>query len=130
MSAVAKLKALLGLTDSTEQDGLEVLQGFLEERQARLSLEAVYGRPTVNTQGEVTAIFPITLYHEDERYAEHAKEFPLPDDGLEDDSAPLTKFLNEHGITSVESLGDIQGQTDNAVLKDNGEIEVGSGVSL
>lgn len=126
MSALNRIKAILGLTtDEAQPDGLAALQNFLAERQARLSLEARYGRPTVNTQGEVTAVFPITLYHDGEEYGAHAKEFPLPDNGLEDEDAALTRFLDAHGIESVENLGDIEGQTEGATLKENGEVEVG-----
>lgn len=124
MSATERLKALFGLTDSTDPDGLAVLQDLLAERQSRLSLEAEYGRPTVNMQGEPTAVFPISLYHDGDAYGAHSKEFPIPDNGLEDEGAPLTQFLHAHGISSIENLDQIQGETTSATLKDNGEVEV------
>jgi len=124
MSAIGYIKGLLGLNDEQQADGLESLKRFLEERQNTLSLTAEYGRPSVNTQGEITAVFPMTLYYDGERYGGHGKEFPLPDSGLSDEDAALTKFLNAHGIESVENLAAIEGETANAVLKDNGEVEV------
>lgn len=108
------------------QDGLEALQTLLAEREATLTLTARYVRPTVNTQGEPTAVFPITLYQDGEEYGAHAKEFTIPDDGLDEEDAPLTQFLARHGIESIENLGDIQGVEDSATLKENGEIEVGA----
>lgn len=106
-------------------NGLEALQSLLSEREATLSLTARYGRPTVNTTGEPTAVFPITLYNEGEEYGAHSKEFAIPDDGLEDTDSPLAKFLDKHDIHTVEELGNIEGVEDTAALNDNGDVEVG-----
>lgn len=125
MSALEYLKGLIGLTnDEDETGGLEALQNYLSKQEERLSLTAVFARPTIDTQGEPTAVFPAALFHDGEEYARHAKEFPIPDDGLSDESAALTQFLSEYGIESVENLGDIQGQSAGATLKENGEVEV------
>lgn len=119
------LRGLLGGSDD-EQDGLEALQALLADRETTLRLTAQYGRPTVDGQGETTAIFPTTLYHDGEEYGKHYKEFALPDNGLQDSDEPLTRFLNSHGISSIEELGDIQGMTDEARLTEGGDIVVGN----
>jgi hypothetical protein len=125
MNALEYIKGLMGLTeDEDETDGLEALQNYLAKQEERLSLTAVFARPTIDTQGEPTAVFPVTLLHDGEEYAPHTKEFPIPDDGLDDESAALTQFLAEYGIESTENLGEMQGETASATLKDNGEVEV------
>jgi len=55
---------LFGGNDSGNDDGLAALQALLAERQTNLALTAQYVSPTVNTQGEPTAVFPCTLYHD------------------------------------------------------------------
>jgi hypothetical protein len=120
------LTRLFGGNDD-ETDGLAALQSALAERQTTLDLSAEYERPTINRQGEPTAMFPCTLYEGGEPYGAHAKEFAIPDNGLDDEDAPLTRFLNRYGIESIEDLGSIQGTETTATLKDNGEVEVGAG---
>lgn len=123
----AIIERLFGGNDTDEANGLAALQALLAERQNNLSLTAEYIRPTVNMQGEPTAVFPCTLYHDGEEYGAHAKEFTIPDKGLTDEDAPLTRFLNAHGIESIEDIGAIEGVTESATLNDNGEVEVGIG---
>lgn len=120
------LKALFGFGSTEEPTtcGLADLQALLHEREATLKLTAEYGTPTVSKQGEPTAVFPITLYHEGSEYGAHAKEFLIPDAGLSDEDAPLTKFLNAHGVTSIGELRSIEGMTDNAELDEAGDINV------
>jgi len=117
---------LFGGNDGGNDDGLAALQALLAERQTNLALTAQYVSPTVNTQGEPTAVFPCTLYHDGEEYGAHAKEFAIPDNGLDDEDAPLTQFLARHGIENIENIGAITGVEDSATLKDNGEVEVGA----
>lgn len=119
------LDRLFGGSDDGNDDGLAALQRLLEDRQTNLSLTAVYGRPTVSMQGEQTAVFPCTLYHDGEEYGAHVKEFTIPDGGLDDEDAPLTQFLERHGITTIQDIGAIEGAEERATLNDKGDIEVG-----
>lgn len=125
MIGIAYLKRLFGAgSDAEDENGLEKLQAYLERQAATLNLVARYEEPTLDTRGEPTAVFPMTLYHDGEVYAKHSKEFPIPDDGLDDESAPLTAFLRAHNIQSVADIGAIEGAEANARLLDNGEVEV------
>lgn len=129
MSAIGYIKGLLGLNDSEEVDGLGVLADLLAEREATLALDAEYGRPTTNTLSEPTAVFPVTLRHEGEDYGGHAKEFVVPDNGLDDTDAALTQFLADargkdpEDVTFAD-LAAVEGMTADARLTDNGDIEV------
>lgn len=121
------LQRFFGSND--QPDGLTVLENLLAERQATLALEAEYGRPTVNMQGEPTAVFPISLFHEGEEYGAHAKEFAVPDNGLDDEDAPLTRFLavatdQDPSEVTMEDLTAVEGMTAGAALCENGDITV------
>lgn len=115
---------------STDQpDGLDVLASLLAEREATLALDAEYVKPTVNMTGEPTAVFPITLRHESENYGGHAKEFAVPDNGLDDVNAPLTQFLadaHDKATSNVEfaDIATVEGMTADARLNDDGEVTV------
>lgn len=122
MSVRATIARWLGLTD--EADGLEILQDYLAAQQAVAQYEVEYGRPTINTLGEPTAQFPYTIYDDGVAYGSGVKEFPVPDNGLDDTSAPLVRFLHSHSISTVEDLGAIEGQRDSAELTESGDLEV------
>lgn len=130
MSVTGFIKGLFGLNDSEDtEDGLEILADLLAEREATLALDAEYGKPTTNTTGEPTAVFPVTLRHDGEDYGSHTKEFPLPDDGLDDVDAALTQFVADaHGIAPEDvefaDLAAVEGLTADARLEENGDITV------
>lgn len=129
MTAINRIKAILGLTGEVEADGLEQLRDLLAEREAELNLSATYGRPYPNMTDEPTVVFPYTLTTGDgEDYGAGAKEFILPDNGLDDD-APLTKFIGKrHGISPDEvdfdALAAVEGTTADATLTESGDVEV------
>lgn len=126
MSVLQTIKSLLGLQDdSDELTGLEALQTYLAEKEETLgSLTAVFTEPTVDTQGEVTAVFPYTVFHEGELYGYGTKEFLIPDSGLQGDSA-LSDFLANHGIFAVDELGQIEGiEVDASLNEETGDITV------
>lgn len=130
MSLRAKLSALWPFNDSEQEDGLDVLADLLAQREATLALDATYQKPTVSQTGEPTAVFPIYLETEDgEPYGLHAKEFPLPDDGLEEDDADLTQFVADaHGIDAEDAvfadLAAVAGLEAEARLGEDGELTV------
>lgn len=131
MSLTTQIKAILGLTDD-EVDGLEQLRSLLQEREASLTLEAQYGRPYPNMTDEPTVVFPYTLFTaEGKEYAAGCKEFVLPDNGLEDADAALTKFIGKrHGIgpdeVDFDALAGVEGTTAEATLNESGDVEVGA----
>lgn len=129
MSTIERAKALLGL-GTDEQDPLEQLRDLLAEREAELSLTATYGRPEPNLTDEPTVVFPYTLHTGDgEEYGTGAKEFVLPDDGLDDADAPLTKFVGKrHGIgpadVDFDALASVEGTSASATLNESGDVQV------
>lgn len=131
MSVTQRIKSLFGST-TDEADGLTALRELLAEREAELNLTATYGRPYTNMTDEPTVVFPYTLVTEDgEDYGAGAKEFLLPDDGLKDTEAPLTKFIcKRHGIgpdeVDFEALASVEGTTADASLNEAGDVEVGN----
>lgn len=137
MSARTRIKAILGLTSSDDASaGLDELRDLLAEREATLNLTAVYGEPYPNMQDEPTVVFPYTLKTGDgDDYGAGAKEFALPDNGLADPDAPLTKFIGKrHGISpddvDFEALASIEGTSAPARLTDEGDVVVGSSHDL
>lgn len=84
---------------------------------------------------EPTVVFPYTLVTENgEEYGAGAKEFILPDNGLNDTEAALTKFIGKrHGIgpdeVDFEALASVEGTTADASLNEAGDVEVGAGVA-
>jgi len=130
MSAIERLKDLFGRSDDAT-DGLELIRELLAEREAELTLEAEYGRPHPNMTDEPTIVFPFTTFTKDgKEYGAGAKEFRLPDNGLEDD-APLTEFIaKRHGVSveevGFEELAAVEGTTAPAELTENGDVEVGA----
>lgn len=116
--------------DDVEADGLKQLRDLLAEREAELTLTAEYGRPYPNMTNEPTVVFPYTLVTDDgEDYGAGAKEFVLPDNGLDDADAPLTKFVGKrHGIgpdeVDFEALANVEGTSANAELTESGDVEV------
>lgn len=123
MSITDFITRLLGRGEETA-DGFEQLQQYLEAQQAVAQFEVEYGRPTISTLGEPTAQFPYTIYDDGVSYGAGAKEFPIPDNGMQDTGAPLTRFLHAHSISTVGDLGAIEGQRDSAELTDGGDLEV------
>lgn len=127
---IGYIKSLFGVSNEEETySGLTVLEDLLAEREATLRLEAEYERPTVNTTGEPTAVFPITLFHEGDEYGATVKEFPLPDNGLDELEADLTQFVGEaNGLLPEEvmfsDLSSIEGMSAEARLTEEGEIVV------
>lgn len=130
MSAITYIKGLLGLNGSdAAEDGLDVLADLLAQREVTLALDAEYAKPTTSTVGEPTAVFPVSLTHEGEDYGAHAKEFPLPDDGLDDAEAALTLFVADATGTAPEDvtfadLSSVEGLTADARLTEGGDIAV------
>jgi len=130
MSALNRIKAILGLTGDVEADGLEQLRELLAEREAELNLSATYGRPYPNMTDEPTVVFPYTLQTGDgEDYGAGAKEFVLPDNGLDAADSPLVAFIGKRlGIgpddVDFEALASVEGTTANATLNEAGDVEV------
>lgn len=130
MSVKETITGLLPFGGSeSETNGIDVLANLLAEREATLALEAQYAEPTVSNVGETTAVFPIDLYADDEDYGLHAKEFPLPDDGLDDADAPLTQFVAEARNVDADNvtfadLAAVEGMYADARLNEQGDIEV------
>jgi len=122
----------LGNETDEAQPGLDTLHELLAEREAELTLTAEYGRPYPNTQDEPTVVFPYTLYTGDgEEYGAGAKEFVIPDDGLTDADAPLTKFIGKrHGIgpdeVDFDALANVEGTSASAELTEDGDVLVGA----
>lgn len=127
MSAFQQLKAYLGFGTTT--NGTEQLRQLLLEREAALDLSVQYGEPTSDMQDQPTAVFPYTIYDGEEVYGVGRKEFIIPDDGLSDPDAALTKFVGKrHGIApdevDFEALLNVEGTTASASLNDEGDVEV------
>lgn len=120
------------LTGGTTEapDELDVLKNLLEAREATLELSAEFERPFPNTKDEPTVVFPYTLVTSDgEEYGAGAKEFLIPDNGLNDTDSPLVKFVGQRlnvGPDDVdfEALAAVEGTTAPADLTDEGDIEV------
>lgn len=128
MSVRTYLRRLFG-ANNDDVDGLQVLADKLASRESTMNLTATYDRPTVNTRGEETAVFPATVYQDGEEYAVTCKEFPLPDSGLEDTEAPLTRFLAdvwEVDATTItfDDLAAVEGLGADAELNKYGELKV------
>lgn len=130
MSALQQIRSLFGLTDDDEADGLALLRDILSERQAELLLTATYSRPYPNMQEQPTAVFPYTLTDQNgEDYGAGAKEFVIPDDGLDDTESPLVRFIsNRTDIDAAEvdfnALASVEGTSADAELNESGDVEV------
>lgn len=130
MNATTTIKAILGLTDDEEADGLEQLRDLLAVREAELSLTAEYGRPHPNTQDKPTTVFPYTLIDQNgDEYGAGSKEFVIPDDGLEDADSALATFIGKRlGVSPEEvdfdALVNVEGTTASAELNESGDVEV------
>lgn len=128
MSIVAYVRSLIGGNDSTE--GLGALRDLLAEREAEMTLTAKYGEPSPNMTDEPTVTFPYTVYTNDGvTYRVGAKEFVLPDNGLQDADTPLARFIAQrNGIepseVTFEDLAAIEGQTADVTLSESGDLEV------
>lgn len=120
--ALQWLRNFFGSDD--DSNGVEELARLLRSRERSLSLYAVYGEPMVSYEGEPTAVFPADIYREEgQHYGTHAKEFIIPDNGLNGES-PLAAFLEAYGIESVDALGNIEGERADAMLSYTGDIRV------
>lgn len=125
MSALSALRGLIPSFDSGDDlSGVEGLRVLLEQQMGGISLEAEYGEPTFDTVGEPTAVFPYTVYQDGSTYRTGAKEFVVPDNGLNDSDSDLVAFLEAHGVFGLEDLEAIEGQRDSAQLTEGGDIEV------
>lgn len=107
---------LFSSNETTSEEDLATLQNLLAEREAELHLSAVFGSPKPNLDGEPTAVFPYEIQQDGETYANGRKEFVIPDDGLNDPEADLTKFIaRQHGIGPSEvdfgALADVEGNS-------------------
>lgn len=115
------------------EDEVEQLRRLLNEREATLQLEAVYGRPYPNTTEEPTVVFPYTLYTSNgEAYGSGSKEFLIPDNGLLDTESDLVWFIaRQHQIVEddvdFEYLMEVEGSSADAELDDGGDVYVGVG---
>lgn len=134
MSALQTLKSILGLgTTDDAPNELDVLYDLLAEREAELTLSAEYGQPYPNTCEEPTVVFPYTLYTSNgAEYGAGAKEFVIPDDGLQDASSPLAQFIAqrldiEAADVDFDSLVAVEGTTADAELDESGDVHVGVG---
>lgn len=129
---LARLKDLFSRSDDPT-DGLDLIEELLNEREATLSLEAEYGRPHPNMKDEPTVVFPYTLYTGDgEQYGTGSKEFVIPDDGLQDSTAPLVSFIKKRheiqtGDVDFQALANVEGTTAPAELNAKGDVVVGGG---
>jgi hypothetical protein len=129
MSLLSKVRRLFG-QPASDDDGTETLRRLIQEREATLNLTAAYGQPYANTTDEPTAVFPYTVFADGDVYSTGRKEFPIPNDGLTEDSA-LTAFVaNVTGADEVtfETLLAVEGETAEATLTEGGDIIVGRGV--
>lgn len=132
MTAINRIKAILGLNE-VEADGLTQLRDLLAEREAELSLTAEYGRPHPNMQDKPTVVFPYTLSDQNgEDYGAGAKEFVIPDNGLNDADSALVAFIGKRlGVgpddVDFEALASVEGTTANAELTESGDVEVAAG---
>lgn len=132
MSVTDYIASIFGRdTAAKSPNELEQLRTLLDRREKKLNLTAEYGRPHPNTRSEPTVVFPYTLYAGDEEYGAGAKEFALPDNGLADTDAPLTKFIGKrHSIgpdeVDFEALASVEGTTAEAELTDEGDVIVGA----
>lgn len=119
---------LFGSTDN--YDETEHLRRLFECKHAKLNLSAVYGRPYPNTDDQTTVVFPYTLETSDgSEYGAGAKEFILPDDGLNDTEAPLTQFLAarfniEPEDVEFEHVTKVAGSTADARFDEDGDVRV------
>lgn len=130
MSVTETIAGLFPFGDSgSEAEGIDVLASLLAEREAALNLDAQYAQPTVSTVGEPTAVFPVNLYADEQEYGTTAKEFALPDNGLDDADAALTQFVANARDVDAEDvafadLAAVEGMYADARLNDEGDIEV------
>jgi len=130
MSVLNRIKAILGLNGDVEADGLEQLRELLAEREAEQNLSATYGRPYPNMTDEPTVVFSYTLHTgEGEDYGAGAKEFVLPDNGLDAADSPLVLFIGKRlGIrpddVDFDALASVEGTTANAAFNEYGDVEV------
>lgn len=122
------LSRLLGNRGGESESGLAVLQQYLRQQEQVLSLEVEYQQPDISGADdgslEPVATFPMELYDDGAFRGTDALLFPIPDGGLQDGDAPLTRFLNAHGISTVDDLAAIEGQVDSAEVTDRGTVEV------
>lgn len=123
------LTSLFGSTDD-EAPTVDALEELFRKRQATLDLTAEFHLPAPNMTDEPTAVFPYTLLTNDgERYGTGSKEFPIPDDGFEDNDAPITQFISnlsgtDAGEVDIDALRSIDGTTADATLNDEGDVIV------
>jgi hypothetical protein len=120
---------LFGTTETVR--GIDLLRDELLKRQRSLSFTAVFDEPTFSGKTEPTAVFPYTVYTDDEVYCSGVKEFPIPDDGLNEQTAPLVQFLAQYhdkdvGDVTFDDVVAIAGVTADAWLASDGDIRVGS----
>lgn len=134
MSVTALVAGILpigGSDDEDETDGLEALRKLLNEREAELSLTAIFGEPQPDMRDQPTVVFPYVTQRESGAiYREGAKEFALPDNGLQDEDSALVQFLaSHHGIdpsdVEFEDLAAVEGTTATAEVNEHGDVEVG-----
>lgn len=129
MSILQRLKQAVGMASDDGKSDIELLRDLLREREASLSLTAVYGQPRPNMTDEPTVVFPYSLYTADgEHYGNGQKEFVLPDNGLEEDSN-LTAFISiqagaDMDSVTFEDLLDVEGTESNADIDYFGDVEV------
>jgi hypothetical protein len=122
MSLIDYIPFLGNSTETT--DGLAELQAILADKQTTLDLSATFGRPTIDKQGTTTAVFPYTVTHEGAPYTNGAKEFVIPDEGLNGESS-LSAFLTNYAIGTVADIGSIEGaEAESVTLTDSGDIRV------
>jgi hypothetical protein len=119
------------LFGAEQTDPIEELRRLFDERESTLHLEATYGLPRPDMQGEPTVVFPYTVFDGDgEPYGSGSKEFIIPDDGMAERGSALVDFLaKRHDITrenvTFDHLIAIEGTTAEASLNTEGDIVVG-----
>lgn len=133
-SLLDTVRAKLGLTnDGRSNDSIDTLRQLFAEREATVDLTAAYHSPEPNMNDEPTTVFPYTLYDSnDDEYGTGAKEFPLPDDGLNDADAAVTEFVaRRHDLdpeeVTFDDLAAVEGTTADAHFATNGDIIVTNG---
>lgn len=114
---------------SNDTNGTDFLKTYLEKQENTLSLEAEFAEPAINMVGEPTAIFHLDTYHDGEQYGYEAREFVIPDNGLEDADSPLAQFMSRAlgdnaDDLSRDNIDDLEGVTADASLKANGNYEL------
>jgi len=95
------LKRLLFGDDSNDtQSPEDKLRELFAERENDLQLTAVFAKPQPDMQDKPTVVFPFDLIDGDgELYGGNDREFFIPDDGFNEDSA-LARFVSD--VTGVD----------------------------